>query len=56
MDAPANQGTPYLDATAMIDTSDPVIQALAAKSVRDAGSDPLQRAEAMRAFLAKQSR
>jgi transglutaminase-like putative cysteine protease len=51
VDAPANQGTPYLDATAMIDTSDPVIQALAAKSVRDAGSDPLQRAEAMRAFV-----
>jgi transglutaminase-like putative cysteine protease len=51
VDSPADQGAAYMDATAMIDTGDPVIQALAAKAVRDTGSDPLERAEAMRAFV-----
>jgi transglutaminase-like putative cysteine protease len=51
VDSPADQGAAYLDATAMIDTGDPVIQALAAKAVRDAGGDPLGRAEAMRKFV-----
>ena len=51
VDSPADQGAAYLDASAMIDTRDPVIQALAAKAVRDTGGDPLERAEAMRAFV-----
>ncbi|MHC4381925.1 MAG: transglutaminase-like domain-containing protein [Planctomycetota bacterium] len=51
VDLTAKQGAPYLDASAMIDVGDPVIQALAAKAVRGAGSDPLERAEAMRAFV-----
>jgi transglutaminase-like putative cysteine protease len=51
VDSPADQGAGYLDATGMIDTGDPVIQALAAKAIRNTGGDPLDRAEAMRAFV-----
>jgi hypothetical protein len=44
-------GLPYLDASAMIDPGDPVIQALAAKAARGAGETAFARAEAMRAFV-----
>ncbi|MHC4588143.1 MAG: transglutaminase-like domain-containing protein [Planctomycetota bacterium] len=41
----------YLDASAMVDARDPAIKDLAAKAVIGAGADPLERAEAMRAFV-----
>jgi transglutaminase-like putative cysteine protease len=41
----------YLDTSAMVDARDPLIKALAAKAVGYAGADPLERAEAMRAFV-----
>jgi transglutaminase-like putative cysteine protease len=41
----------YLGSSSMLDVKDPVIVALAARAVAGAGDDPLQRAEAMRAFV-----
>jgi transglutaminase-like putative cysteine protease len=43
----------YLDSTAMVDGEDPVIRALAAKALRGVGDDPMDRAEAMRAFVGR---
>ncbi|MCH8165548.1 MAG: transglutaminase domain-containing protein [Planctomycetes bacterium] len=41
----------YLEWSAMVDSTDDLIQKLAAGAVRDAGDDPMARAEAMRALV-----
>ena len=41
----------YLESSAMIGADDPLVRALSAKAVRDAGDDPFDRARAMRAFV-----
>lgn len=41
----------YREGSAMLDTSDPMLQKLAASAVRGAGDDVLKKSEAMRAFV-----
>ncbi|MCA9295932.1 MAG: transglutaminase domain-containing protein [Phycisphaerales bacterium] len=43
----------YLSASSMIDADDPLIEALARKATRRTSEDPMLRAEAMRALVAK---